>query len=54
MDVEQILSEVDRDGNGVIDYEEFCAMMRAGLQGADEGAPTARGQGTLFAGMLGV
>jgi hypothetical protein len=24
----QILAEVDRDGNGMIDYEEFCFMMK--------------------------
>ena len=29
-DIQQILAEVDKDGNGVIDYEEFCDMMRAG------------------------
>ena len=28
-DVQAIVREVDRDGNGNIDYNEFVAMMRA-------------------------
>ena len=28
MDVKQILSDADRDGDGKIDYDEFLAMMR--------------------------
>eukprot|EP01025_Chloroclados_australasicus_P022122 TRINITY_DN2296_c0_g1_i1.p2 TRINITY_DN2296_c0_g1~~TRINITY_DN2296_c0_g1_i1.p2 ORF type:complete len:497 (-),score=108.07 TRINITY_DN2296_c0_g1_i1:352-1842(-) len=28
LDIEAILNEVDKDGNGNIDYEEFCEMMR--------------------------
>ncbi len=30
MDIEQILEEVDKDGDGRIDYDEFCAMMASG------------------------
>ena len=26
-ELKSILSEVDKDGNGEIDYEEFCAML---------------------------
>ncbi|KAG1667632.1 hypothetical protein FOA52_001688 [Chlamydomonas sp. UWO 241] len=29
--VKDIVAEVDKDGNGVIDYNEFCAMMRESL-----------------------
>ena len=28
--IEEILSDVDKDGDGRIDYEEFCSMMRKG------------------------
>ncbi len=42
-DIEQILAEVDKDGNGVIDYEEFCTMMRAGA--IDDAIPAAYGGG---------
>ena len=27
-DVDQIIQEADKDGNGEIDYNEFCSMMR--------------------------
>eukprot|EP01025_Chloroclados_australasicus_P050992 TRINITY_DN592_c0_g1_i5.p1 TRINITY_DN592_c0_g1~~TRINITY_DN592_c0_g1_i5.p1 ORF type:complete len:345 (+),score=62.85 TRINITY_DN592_c0_g1_i5:148-1035(+) len=30
VDLQSILKEVDKDGNGRIDYEEFCDMMRGG------------------------
>ncbi len=53
LDIEQILAEVDKDGNGVIDYEEFCAMMRAGLGGGEDAIPAVRGQGAGLAGVLG-
>lgn len=26
--IQEVLSEVDKDGDGRIDYEEFCNMMR--------------------------
>lgn len=26
--IQDIIKEVDKDGNGTIDYNEFCAMMR--------------------------
>ena len=29
-EIEKMISEVDRDGDGRIDYKEFCQMMRKG------------------------
>ena len=26
--ISEIIAEVDKDGNGTIDYNEFCMMMR--------------------------
>ena len=26
--IAEIIAEVDKDGNGTIDYNEFCLMMR--------------------------
>lgn len=51
-DIEQILAEVDKDGNGVIDYEEFCAMMRAGLEGHEELIPAVKPPGQPQLGIL--
>ncbi len=33
----QILAEVDKDGNGMIDYDEFCAMMKGKSEQAQKG-----------------
>ncbi|KAH6768813.1 calcium-dependent protein kinase 21 [Perilla frutescens var. frutescens] len=30
--IREIISEVDTDNDGRINYEEFCAMMRSGTQ----------------------
>jgi len=30
--IKEIISEVDTDNDGRINYEEFCAMMRGGMQ----------------------
>ncbi|KAI3717898.1 hypothetical protein L1987_69809 [Smallanthus sonchifolius] len=32
--IKEIISEVDTDNDGKINYEEFCTMMRSGTQGA--------------------
>lgn len=30
--IQEVLAEVDKDGDGRIDYEEFCTMMRGNEQ----------------------
>lgn len=42
MDIEQILQEVDKDGDGRIDYDEFCAMMAAGNESSLSSKSTLR------------
>lgn len=42
-EIDQILDEVDKDGNGEIDYEEFCTMMCRVAQ------PAVKGRGGLNA-----
>ena len=39
MDVQAILAEVDRDGDGHIDYDEFVAMMMKVLTAGSGGMP---------------
>ncbi|EEF43871.1 calcium-dependent protein kinase 21 [Ricinus communis] len=34
--IKEIISEVDTDNDGRINYEEFCAMMRSGIQQAEK------------------
>lgn len=40
--IEAVLKEVDRDGDGKIDYDEFVHMMREGLSTKQNPAPTLR------------
>jgi len=51
--VEAILAEVDTDGNGVIDYDEFCVMMRSNdtLASAAGAGPAGGGGGARGAGL---
>lgn len=37
-DVETMVAEVDTDGDGVIDFDEFCQLL------GQEGAPTVRAE----------
>ncbi|KAL6990781.1 Calcium-dependent protein kinase 33 [Sarracenia purpurea var. burkii] len=34
--IREIISEVDTDNDGRINYEEFCTMMRSGTQQKDK------------------
>jgi len=45
-DLDTIIQQTDTNGDGLIDYEEFCNMMRAGISGgsASASAVTARGK----------
>lgn len=43
-EIDKILSEVDIDKDGKIDFKEFCTMMRQGNEALLQSATTMRGR----------
>lgn len=43
-EIDKILSEVDSDNDGKIDFSEFCKMMRQGNEALLQTASTMRGR----------
>ena len=37
-DIDNIIAQIDQNGDGMIDYEEFCDMMRSGNEGLMQAA----------------
>lgn len=44
--IQEVLAEVDKDGDGRIDYEEFCTMMRGNDQSDGDRQPPLAKSGT--------
>lgn len=47
-EISKILQEVDKDGDGRIDYEEFCAMMRKDAAEAAKKIPVKIRKGAIL------
>lgn len=47
-EIGKIVQEVDKDGDGKIDYEEFCAMMRKDAQEVAKKIPAKIRKGAIL------